>query len=418
MFAPRRLLFALCLAAAACAGGPKPIQLPSGGPALHYAPRNERDRTPPPTADRAPIAFDVQLYGVLAPPDGTAIANAAAAIMRTRGAPFRGRSRLPIGTRWLSSTDVDNWLAQRDELTPETLQVLGEARAVLAPAFALQLDAPDAPLPRMLLSHAANGTAVTLVTPASDGRSEERLDVAEPIVAQASAGLFVPATELRSTRGGYLLLLRAADAPDAQEVEDAAAAAAAAGSGEQPPEHLPRQWQVAMRAVGERNRRPALLALCAGHDLDRVVDLLLTCDEPALIAITAALQPIDADAEDVAWQIERAAWRAVLPRIEREELSPPMFAATLRHLGAVADDPATLELLLQTQTTSPAFGEALLDENVAALADRSTAVRVAAHIWLDLRDVEVEGYDPMADRAQRRRALRRFLNARSQEQRG
>ena len=122
--------------------------------------------------------------------------------------------------------------------------------------------------------------------------------------------------------------------------------------------------QVARQAVGARNRRPALLALVTPLQLARAVDMLVVADERALIAVTPEMTATDPDSDDVAWQLERALWRALMPRLERHELTPAMQAAAVRHLGALADDPATLSLLLQTCGDDAAYRQALTSENV------------------------------------------------------
>ncbi|HEB52286.1 MAG TPA: hypothetical protein ENI87_03410 [bacterium] len=243
----------------------------------------------------------------------------------------------------------------------------------------------------------------TLVTPADEHGPREELAIPADLAAEPH-GLFAPG----GGNGGLLLLVLPAGRADPGAV---AAARARADEERRTAPHAaapPPPWQVALTAVGEANRRPALLALLGPLQRPRAVDLVLAADERQLIAMTDALAGIDPTADDVGFRVERACWRTWLHRIERGELTPAMRAAATRQLGAVADDPATLALLLQTSADGTTFARHLRDENLLALDDRSAALRTTARDWLAACGVAVPDYDPLADRAARRRALRAF----------
>jgi ligand-binding sensor domain-containing protein len=104
-------------------------------------------------------------------------------------------------------------------------------------------------------------------------------------------------------------------------------------------------------------------------------------------------------------------WQALIPRLERDELTPSLHSAATRHLGAIFDDASTLQLLLKMSRDSESFARGLLEENLAALADRSAAIRVTAVTWLHGQNVAVDGYDAMGSKVDRRRAVRRYLTA-------
>ena len=72
-----------------------------------------------------------------------------------------------------------------------------------------------------------------------------------------------------------------------------------------------------------------------------------------------------------------------------------------------------MQLLLQTSADCDAFAAALHDENLAALDDRSAAVRVTAHRWLDDRRAAVANFAPLADKSARRLALLRYWRDRT-----
>jgi len=192
----------------------------------------------------------------------------------------------------------------------------------------------------------------------------------------------------------------------------AAADAASQAPPPQPPDALQAQRGLALAAIGGDNRRTALLALAERHRLARCVDLLLCADEPQLIAMTERVaQNAPADAPDFAWRFERALWRALVPALQRDELPPGLASALLRHLGALGSDPTTLETVLGGSGDADAFLGALRQENLLALEDRDPAVRVHAHDWLAANGAAVPDYEPMAPRAERRRALRKFAAA-------
>lgn len=351
-----------------------------------------------------PIRIRAEVFAVAAAPQGTAVELAAATIAADRGAPFRGRSRLPIGSRWLAADDARAWRDLRANPDPTRRQSLGTASGVVAGDVRTWIHVDDTPLPALQLTRVAAGVAATLITAGLD--ATEELSIAVPVEPDASAAVFVPGGVGAS--GGYVLEFSGVGAPDPGEAEEASVAARRRAADPQTVADRPAAWRTALAAVGEHNRRPALLALVGPLDLPRVVDLVLAADEPALVAMTAALTPLDPFADGVAWRIERAAWQALLPRLERDDLTAALAAALSRHLGAVADDPAQLMFLLQVAGDCAAFAGALHEENVAALGDRSAAVRVRANAWLAARDAAVAGYDPLGDERSRRRALRRY----------
>jgi len=394
--------------ASGCTTPPPPLQLPPAILAVDYNTAVASN-----ASEQAPAQLAIELYAVAEAPTGTAVQQAAAAIVRDRGVPFRGRSRLPIGSRWLDGDDVQTWLSGKDERKPSQQQQLGTAAAILAPTLVTVIHETEGncPLPTIKIHPATDGFRAQLRSGDDDDPDLEVLLVDEPLTPGSAAGLFVPDT--RTGLGGVLLVLLPANAPSATDLAAARAIAAAKTKAPATEPTAPRSWQVVRQAVGERNRRPALLALVAPLDLPRISDLVLAADERALIAISEELGKLDLSEgetkKNLPWLVEASAWRAVVPRAEREELSPPLRAAFARHLGGVADDGSTLRLLLESSADGAAFERAMVDENLAALNDRSAAVRVRAVRWLAERSVTVKDYDPMASKGDRRAAVRRFL---------
>jgi hypothetical protein len=135
-------------------------------------------------------------------------------------------------------------------------------------------------------------------------------------------------------------------------------------------------------------------------------------DEALLIAFTerlaVELTPADAYAP---WPFERVLWRALLPRLERDELPDALHAHCLRQLGAMADDTAALRSALDASADGEAFARALREDNVGALADHDAAWRARGLDWLRRQGVQVPGYDPLGGDDERRVALRTFFAA-------
>jgi len=101
-----------------------------------------------------------------------------------------------------------------------------------------------------------------------------------------------------------------------------------------------------------------------------------------------------------------------VPRMERDELPASLRAACTRHLGALGQDASTLLLLLRTARDGESFVRGVIDENLAALGDRSAALRVTAVTWLQGQQITVSGYDALASKVERKHALRQFLATR------
>jgi len=408
------LALALGLAAGGCQTTPKPLALPATALAATYQP-GEAD----PGSARPASMRSVALYAVSAAPEGTPVALAAAAIVRERGAPFRGKSRLPIGSRWLTPADVDLWLSQRDTRGPAQQQQLGETSAVVHPSLITtvgpknrtqsteQMELPDL---RIRWSVHQRAFLTQLITGDFGEAEHEVVLISAPLSAQDSVGFFIPND--RAEAGGLLLLLQPSGDAGEDQLAQAQEMATSEVAANESRDELPRSWQVARDAIGERNRRPALLALASPLGIPRVTDLLLAADEAALIRISQQLDRLDPNAEGLSWLVESATWQALIPRAERDELSPALLAAFTRHLGGLGSDGATLRLLVSTATNEEQFATRLIDENLAALTDRSAAVRASALTWLEDRQIEVQGYDPSGDKLARRDAVRRLLKQR------
>ncbi len=261
-------------------------------------------------------------------------------------------------------------------------------------------------MPTLRAQQGADG-AVWLRVGRGDG-DEPDVDahVRDPLAVGATALLFVPARTAACAGHAFVLTVAPADPAAASAARSQANAAPAADDA------WPRRWRLAFASVGQHNRRPPLLEIARTLGALRARDLLLVADEPLLIEaserLARELTPADADAP---WPFERALWRALLPRLERDELPDALYAACLRHLGAMADDTGALRSALDGSADAAAFVRAVREDNVGALADHDAAWRTRGLDWLRRQGVAVPGYDPLAGDDARRAALRAFVDA-------
>lgn len=387
-------------ALAACSSAPPPLELPPAAVAVDYVALGSAA-----VASASPQSLHIEVLGLRATPAGSAVDLAAATIARERGAPFRGASSLPPGSRWLAGDAAAAWLAGREQLGPSELQVLGAGDVVIAPELEARVAVAIAGVPALYLRRlVAGGSAVVLHSAAGAKAAAEDVHLRDPLADGASALLFVPSAA--RDLAGHAVLLRPGPPPAATAVSAAAERARVVPPA---PERWPLPWQTVFAAVGEDCRRPALLALARQLFAQRCIDVLLDADEPALIDVTAALVEVDLARDDVAWQFERAMWRALVPRLERDELPRAVHAMFLLHFGALADDGAAIGLLLEVSADGPAMCAAVREANVEALADRDAAMRVRANDWLRYYGTVVPDYAPLAPLEQRRAALRAYL---------
>ncbi|MFN8826549.1 MAG: hypothetical protein ACK501_16395 [Planctomycetota bacterium] len=406
MFRPRLLLansaLMAGLAATACHTAPAPLDPTPVVPQVAYrllTPTTTNGTTPPPAACTVTVA----IHRLRTPPPGVSADLAASAIRSERGAPFRGASTLSADTLWAHGEALAPWLAAAAdrERTGDELPV-GTANAVVAAPLVTDVQwAEGAPTLRLLAT--AAGVAVRIVPGGAADAPRQELALADALPADDRAVLFVPDAPA-SPRGTAVLLQVGGPAGD-----DAVAAALAAAPALATMPDAPPVGQFAFAAVGEHNRRPALLAVARSSGLPRCIDLLLAADERALIEATAALAALTTEERSLPHRVEGALLGSLLPRLDRDDLPPGLLAALRRQLGARCDDTAELRRMLQQSADGDAFARALRDENLAALDDRSAAVRVRAHDWLTTHGGALEGFDPLGPAKERRAVLRRSL---------
>lgn len=398
-----RLLLVSSLLLVACATPPAPLPTepapPCVVPLLATQPADAPDEASP--AGLAAMVH-VEVLALRDPPPGTAVDLAASAIRSDRGQPFRGASELPLGTRWCAGPELR---AHLDGLaSPYDRTTLGATQLLVAEGLGASLQFASPTLPRLRLETNGDALAATVIAPQPPASARQELPLQQPLRLGDTVLLYVPAEQpsARAAGHGFGLVVHVHERASAAQVEAARIAA-------QPPATKPPEsplWRRALAAIGEHNRRPALLALAQLHRLGRCTDLLLAADERALVEITAGLATLPVDAREQAFPIEAALLQALLPRLERDDLPPGLTAALRRQLGAATDDTFELRRMLVVCRSCDEFTAMLTEENHEALSDRSASVRVRADDWLRLHDGGVPGFDPLGPARQRREALR------------
>ena len=159
-------------------------------------------------------------------------------------------------------------MAQRDSRKPWQQQQLGVTSAVIAASLLTTVREQEAteakqrsPLPAVSFHWNQTGLRVQLATGSFGDPEHEVLVVDASLAEQEAAGLYVP--DPRAGAGGLLLLLLPAGPPPATSLAQARAMAASQAPEAKKNDAPPRSWLVAKQAIGERNRRPALLAVVA-----------------------------------------------------------------------------------------------------------------------------------------------------------
>jgi hypothetical protein len=346
----------------------------------------------------------VEVWAVRAVPTGAAADLAATVLPASTGAPFRGASSLPAGSRWWHGSAARELQTALHTTVGQASQHLGAEVAFVGTSLHTVVTTAGG----VELELTGDGRDGVIVRVRSHPNAPIDLPVAQPLTTAAPGALFVPAAT--STIAGHVAFVLPADAasPDERTHLEALAAPLPTTAALTPrPE--PEAWRLARRAIGADNRRQALLALAIPLRVPRAIDLLLVADERALVEATTALPARAGD--DRAWPFELAVWTALLSRLERDDLPAALQATMLRHLGAVAADAPALRQCLARAADGDHFALLLHEENKAALGDRQAAHRVRAQDWLQERGIVVPGFEALDPPATRRAALRAYLAA-------
>lgn len=392
----------LCALACACGSAPPPSLPPPATLLVQHTLLAGVDNR-----ENSPQHVLVAMHAVRRPIAGPSVDAAAATITAQVGLPFRGASGQPPGAAWLVGDAARAAVADLAQ-TDGAARLLATASAYPAVDLVASVRADSAEGPALRLQRGADGGVHLRIGAgrATDGTALTEAHLAAPLPSDGPAVLFAPATGGGGAGYAYVLTLAATDPADAARARADAAPAAPPAAG------FPRRWRIAFQSVGQHNRRPPLLEIARTLGADRCRDALLVADEALLIEFTERLaRELTPAAADSPWPFERALWRSLLPRLERDELPDALHAHCLRQLGAMADDTGALRAALDASADGAAFVRALREDNLGALSDHDAAWRTRGLDWLRRQGVAVPGFDPLAGDDERRAALREFFAA-------
>ncbi len=113
---------------------------------------------------------------------------------------------------------------------------------------------------------------------------------------------------------------------------------------------------------------------------------------------------------ELGWLVERRALLWLLERREDEEraMEPELYALLTRAGGELSTYPDLFRELVQSSRNMTDLWSHIEQENRVFLEDARPGPRVRAFDWLDAQGLAPAGFDPLAERPQRREALARY----------
>ena len=166
----------------------------------------------------------------------------------------------------------------------------------------------------------------------------------------------------------------------------------------------------------EASRRSALVYLTEACDASLAGDLALVAADDDLDSLLQDWRErlgTERSPEAIGLSLERAAARFASKALSGEDPPIELRSLLLVHTGELARAPGAVVALADAATSIDQLKAAIVEENLAALTDGDPAVRVAAFEWLARREAQPVGYEPLAGRDERRRALENFAEARA-----
>jgi hypothetical protein len=168
-------------------------------------------------------------------------------------------------------------------------------------------------------------------------------------------------------------------------------------------------------ATDTNARRPALLQLAQESGAPLTTDLALVADSATLDAFGERLAPRKGLAAEplpmLAFELEIASYRMLLELGEHGSIQPALAAVLTTHAGEAGSDAGALHSILDRATDLAWLARLIVRENLSYLGENDPVRRVNAFDWLARRGSAPPGYDPLGERAARRKALRAYENA-------
>ncbi|MCA8955569.1 MAG: hypothetical protein KDC87_05815, partial [Planctomycetes bacterium] len=156
------------------------------------------------------------------------------------------------------------------------------------------------------------------------------------------------------------------------------------------------------------HHRASLVFLAGTVEAPLALDLSLIADDPTLaawIATTGAAGTKDAGQAELGWKLEKSAFAILAKGLDGDGLPPQLMALMAHHAGEAGLLPGAMSTLLPRCNDRAALQRAIVQENLDALDSTDPSSRVRAFDWLKLRGQAPKGYDPLAPKADRRKAL-------------
>lgn len=170
----------------------------------------------------------------------------------------------------------------------------------------------------------------------------------------------------------------------------------------------------ALRVFQQRGGRSALLQVAQESGATLAQDLALVADADFLNTLgqrafpthLATVPLLDELTASIGWRLDAAAWSLLAEGALEETLDPELMGVFYRRAGAVAAFPDIVQDAIKAARGNRIrFEERLVTEHRYFLEDPSPSARLRASDWLKEHGVALGGYDPLADRKQRRAAL-------------
>lgn len=162
-----------------------------------------------------------------------------------------------------------------------------------------------------------------------------------------------------------------------------------------------------------RHQRPSLVFLAQSTGATLALDLAMTADNATLAAWVLRVGPDviehwrDAKATpiELGWRLEHTAFTLLAARLDKDDLTTEMRGVLAMHAGEAGRFPGILSGALRRCGSNAQLHETLMQENREFLVGSDPAARVRAFDWLRARDAAPPGFDPLAPRTERRKAL-------------